>query len=105
MALTPLHDSFLFQFVNDTAEGLFIEKSKFGFILTNQDVLSQGQYARWGKVYAVGPDVVDFNVGDFVLIEQGRWTLGFTEEGTKLWKSDQSQVCATTTNELETYAY
>lgn len=105
MSLNPLHDSFLFEFVNDTAEGLFIEKSKFGFILTNQDILSQGQYARWGKVFAVGPDVKEFGVGDYVLIEAGKWTTGFNEAGTRLWKSDEKQVCALGASVEDTYAY
>lgn len=105
MSLNPLTNTFLFEFVNDTAEGLFIEKSKFGFILTNQDILSQGNYARWGKVYAVGPDVKEFGAGDFVLIEAGKWTPGFNEDGTRLWKSDEAQVCAIGADVSITYAY
>lgn len=104
MTLCPLRDNFIFEFVNDTAEGLFIEKSKMGLILTNQDVLSQGQYARWGKVVSVGPDVKDFTVGDFVLIDSGKWTKGFMFGETKLWKSDAKQVSALG-DEASTFAY
>lgn len=103
--LAPIRNDFLFAFCNDTADGLFIEKSKFGFILTNKDVLNQGQYARWGKVTAVGPEVKEFKVGDFVLIEAGKWTHGFTYEDQKFWKSDEKQVCAIGADESVTYAY
>ena len=35
----------------------------------------RGIYPRWGKVYAKGPENKDdYNVGDWILIEHGRWT-------------------------------
>ncbi len=105
MALKPLKDYFLFAFANDTAGGRFIERNKFGLILTNNDYESQGKYARWGRVLACGPDVVDFAVGDIVLIEYGKWTTGFTHDEVKIWKSDQKQVIAIGEDESVTFAY
>ena len=105
MALKPLRNSFLFAFVNDTAGGLFIESSKAGIILTNQDYMASGKYARWGKVLAVGPDVVDFGNGDLVLIEFGMWTPGFTHDDIKIWKSDVTKVCAIGEDESVTFTY
>ena len=38
---------------------------------------TRGIYPRWGKVYAKGPtNKEDYNVGDWVLVEHGRWTRG-----------------------------
>lgn len=103
--LSPIRDDFIFEFCNQTQDGLFIEKSKVGIILTNKDVIDQLSFARWGKVHAVGPQVEDFRVGDYVLIESGKWTMGFTHDDTKLWKSESKYVCATGADESVTYAY
>lgn len=104
MELIPLRDNFLFKFTNEHAQGMFIEKNKFGFILTNQDTEAQGKYARWGQVTAIGEEVTEFSVGDYVLIESGMWTLGFKLGEDKVWKSDQTKVCAIGDESL-TYAY
>jgi hypothetical protein len=105
MALRPLHDSFLFAFTNDTSRGRFIESNSFGLILTDNDFESQGKYARWGKVLAIGNDVVDFGVGDLVLIEHGMWTIGFDHDDVKIWKSDQKRVIAIGEDPSVVFAY
>jgi hypothetical protein len=46
-------------------------------IISNDDGTSRGIYPRWGKVYAKGPTNEDiYSVGDWILIEHGRWTRG-----------------------------
>ncbi len=105
MALIPLRDSFLFVFTNETVGGRFIERNKSSIILTNQDVMSQGKFARWGKILAVGPAVKGLKNGDIVLIEAGMWTLGFKYDEVKIWKSDETKVCAIGEDESVTYAY
>ena len=53
------------------------QKTKSGLILRDDDGTSRGIYPRWGKVYAKGPDNNDsYNIGDWILIEHGRWTRG-----------------------------
>ena len=61
------------------------QKTKGGLILTSDDGKSRGIYPRWGKVYAKGPENDDpYNVGDWVLVEHGRWTRGVElDDGTK----------------------
>lgn len=103
--LKPLRDGFLFEFCSETTGGQFVEKNKGVIILTNQDLDSQGKFARWGKVAAVGETVSDFSVGDFVLIESLQWTRGFDYEGTRYWKSDSSKVLAIGADESVTFAY
>lgn len=102
--LRPTGTNFLFHFTNDTSSGRFIERSKGSIILTNQDYDSQGKYARFGKVTAIGKDVKDFKVGDIVLIESLKWTKSMEFEGQKVWKSDEDKVLAIGSEE-DTYAY
>ena len=53
------------------------QKTKSGLILRDDDGTSRGIYPRWGKVHAKGPENEDdYNVGDWILIEHGRWTRG-----------------------------
>lgn len=50
------------------------EKTKAGIIVTSDDGKTSGIKPRWGQVYAIGPDQKDVNIGDWILIEHGRWT-------------------------------
>ena len=52
------------------------QRTKGGIIVTNDDGKLHGIKARWGKVYAVGPNQKDVKAGEWVLVEHGRWTRG-----------------------------
>ena len=53
------------------------QKTKSGLIILDDDAQSRGIYTRWGKVYAKGPkNEDDYAVGEWVLVEHGRWTRG-----------------------------
>ena len=48
-----------------------------GLIISTDDGKERGIYPRWAKVYAKGPENEDtFDVGQWILIEHGRWTRG-----------------------------
>lgn len=47
-----------------------------GIVLLNDDGKTDGIRPRWGKVYATGPDQTDVTVGQWVLVEHGRWSRG-----------------------------
>lgn len=49
-------------------------KTASGIIIPKDDGKVNGIHPRWGKVWAIGPDQKDLKVGDWVLIEHGRWT-------------------------------
>lgn len=51
-------------------------KLSSGIVLLNDDEKTEGIRPRWGRVYAVGPEQHDVQVGQWVLIEHGRWTRG-----------------------------
>jgi len=52
------------------------QKTSSGIILKSDDGKVHGIKSRWGKVYAVGPEQDDVKVGQWVLVEHGRWTRG-----------------------------
>lgn len=57
------------------------QTTKSGLIISTDDGKERGIYPRWGKVYAKGPDNKDeYKVGDWILIEHGRWTRGMLIE-------------------------
>lgn len=57
------------------------QKTKAGLIIRSDDGETRGIYPRWGKVYAKGPtNTEDYAVGDWVLVEHGRWTRGIDLE-------------------------
>lgn len=51
-----------------------------GIFIPSQNGKSSGIKPRWGKVYAVGPEQQDIKVGEWILVEHGRWTRGVTLE-------------------------
>tara|TARA_B100000900_G_scaffold247866_1_gene210902 strand:- start:1404 stop:1814 length:411 start_codon:yes stop_codon:yes gene_type:complete len=55
------------------------QTTKGGIILTSDDGNVRGIYPRWGKVHSKGPRNDDpYEIGQWVLIEHGRWTRGVT---------------------------
>lgn len=54
--------------------------SSGGIVLLNDDGKTEGIRPRWGKVYAVGQEQKDVQIGDWILVEHGRWTRGITLE-------------------------
>lgn len=49
-----------------------------GVVLLSDDGKSEGVRHRWGRVWAIGPEQTDVKIGDWLLIEHGRWTRGVT---------------------------
>ena len=57
------------------------QTTKSGLIISNDNGKERGIYPRWGKVYSKGPDNKDdYDVGDWILVEHGRWTRGMNIE-------------------------
>jgi hypothetical protein len=51
-------------------------KLSSGLILLNDDGRGAGIRPRWAQIYAVGPEQTDVQVGQWVLVDHGRWTRG-----------------------------
>lgn len=61
------------------------QQTKGGIVILSDDGKSEGVKARWGKVWAIGPMQTDVKVGEWILLEHGRWSRGVTiehEDGT-----------------------
>ena len=52
--------------------------TKGGLVLLSDDGKSEGVKSRWGRVHSVGPMQVDVKAGEWILLEHGRWSRGFT---------------------------
>jgi hypothetical protein len=55
-----------------------------GIVLLGDDGKTDGIRPRWARVFATGPEQNDIRVGQWVLVEHGRWS-----RGTKIFKQGQ----------------
>ena len=67
--IRPLRDAV---FVTDMEFGE--QRTSSGIVLRSDDGKAQGIYPRWGKVWAIGNKQETVKIGEWVLIEHGRWT-------------------------------
>ena len=73
--LHPLGDSVI------VSDMVFDERiTSSGIVILNDNGKSTGIRPRWGRVYAVGPKQKDVRVGQWIMIEHGRWTRGLDIE-------------------------
>lgn len=66
---------------------IFVYEMNFGESVTSSGIVIQsdngkvdGIRPRWAKVWAVGPAQTDVSVGEWVLVEHGRWSRGIDVE-------------------------
>lgn len=62
------------------------QRTQTGIYIPSDDGKSEGVKPRWCKVFAVGPEQTDVKVGEWILVEHGRWTRGLEveeDDGTK----------------------
>jgi co-chaperonin GroES (HSP10) len=79
--LRPLNDNIL---VTDMS---FEEQTTAsGIVIQSDDGKAHGVKPRWCRVWAIGPDQTDVKVGEWILVEHGRWTRGVTvkEDGKEI---------------------
>lgn len=67
--ITPLGDKV---FVADMDFGE--QKTASGIIVPSDNAKGSGIHPRWGRVWAVGSLQEDIKVGEWILIDHGRWT-------------------------------
>jgi hypothetical protein len=54
-----------------------------GIVVQSDNAKAHGIKPRWGQVYKVGPEQKTVKVGQWVLVEHGRWTRKFSiDDGT-----------------------
>jgi len=80
-------------------------KTAGGIILTDDDGTESGIHPRWAKVYAVGKDQDDVEVGQWLLIAHGRWSraLKVKKDGVELEVRmiDENDILLVSDNEPE----
>ena len=74
-SLTPLNNHVIVTDMNFKGRQL-----SSGIVLLGDDGKTDGIRPRWARVYAVGPEQEEIRVGQWVLIEHGRWTRGMEVE-------------------------
>jgi len=80
--IIPIRDNILVTDMN-----FDIRVSAGGIVLPSDDGKSEGIRHRWARVWAIGPQQQDVKVGEWILLEHGRWTRGVTvelEDGTDI---------------------
>jgi co-chaperonin GroES (HSP10) len=73
--LKPIRDNVLITDMNFDGR-----VSKGGIVILSDDGKTEGVRHRWGRVWAIGPEQKDVKVGEWILLEHGRWTRGVTVE-------------------------
>jgi len=73
--LKALHDTII------VSEMAFEERiTKGGLVLLQDDMKNSGIRPRWGKIYALGPEVKGLQVGQYIMVSHGRWSRGIKIE-------------------------
>jgi co-chaperonin GroES (HSP10) len=67
--IKPLHDKI---FVSNMEFGE--QKLSSGLVIPSANGKVTGISPRWGQVWAIGPKQEDVKIGEWVLVEHGRWT-------------------------------
>jgi len=67
--VVPIRDHVL---VSDMEFGEQVTAS--GIVIKSDNGKSSGVKPRWGRVWAIGPEQTEVTVGEWIMIEHGRWT-------------------------------
>lgn len=76
-------------------DGFGLKKSSGGVIFNEKDGTEDAIRPRWFEVTHVGPDNIDFKVGEYVLVAHGRWSRGFKVDNfdeTKYYMLDLEEI-------------
>ena len=90
--IRPLHDKVL---VRDMEFGM--EKTSSGIFLPSDDGKSSGIHPRWARVWAIGEEQKDVEIGQWILLEHGRWSRGIKYESDN---GDQFDIRLADTNAI-----
>jgi co-chaperonin GroES (HSP10) len=72
-----------------------------GIVLPSDDGKSEGVRHRWARVWKIGPKQTDVKIGEWILLEHGRWTRGvkvLDEDGNEITirRADVNAILAVT---------
>lgn len=73
------------------------EQVRNGIILMGENSSTRGIRPRWAHVAAIGPEQKDIKVGEWVLVDHGRWTRGVKLDDGKIYRRvDQDEILLVT---------
>lgn len=102
MIIEAVRNYVIFKFVEDITGDRFINKTSSQILVTSDD-RNQTTYPRWGKVEAIGPDVDGIELGEYVLVDAGKWTSHFYVNGERYWKTDTNEILCVSDEPGSTY--
>jgi co-chaperonin GroES (HSP10) len=78
-------------FVTDIESGPL--KTQSGLIIPDDNMQNRGIRPRWAQVYAIGANITDVAVGEWIFLEHGRWGFGIdlelpTGDVVRVWHAD-----------------
>jgi hypothetical protein len=103
--LKPLHNHIVFRFLEDfqiiengtIKTSRFIKKTEWGLELGHgSDGRRDSDTAKWGQIVAMGPEVTDLEVGDYILLQPLMWTHACVYNEERLWRTKPREVLLTT---------
>lgn len=68
------------------------EKIVNGIIILSERGNDRGVHPRWAQICATGPEQEDVNVGEWVLVQHGRWTRGIKLEDGRVYRKVDSDA-------------
>lgn len=71
--ITPIKDNIFGKMI----DGFGLKTTSGGVILNEKDGTENAIRPRWFEVTHIGPDNVEFFIGEYVLVAHGRWSRGF----------------------------
>lgn len=80
--IKPLHDNIMVSHIE-----FGMEQTRSGILLHSDNGKGSGIHPRWAKVFSVGDEQKDVKVGEWILLEHGRWSRGLkylTDSGEEL---------------------
>lgn len=86
----PINDGIIFQFLEDVASGKIFSRTESGIFIAPE--ASDMKKCRWGKVLAIGDSVKNVNVGDYIFIENLKWTNKLKYKDSEFWKTNEQYV-------------
>lgn len=89
--METVDNNVIFQFVEKALMGRFVNEHHGGILISSEDTY-QTNLPRWAKATHVGSRCTTVQPGDYILIEPGKWTTGFTVDGERYWKTDEEMV-------------
>ena|ERR1035437_1549760 len=102
MIIETVRNYVIFTFVEDITGDRFVNKTSGPILVTSADT-AQTTYPRWGLVTNIGPDVTVISIGEYILIDPGKWTSHFFVDGKRYWKTDEDMVLCTADEPGSTY--